>query len=90
MDKIKDLEMKSNTNNIILNNDNNLIYIERPKTAMIVRDLQENEDSKNTNQNKKQRCPNCHKEILESEFIVHSLTCLRYSLKCKKCGELIF
>ena len=90
LDKIKNLEMKSNTNNIILNNDNNNpIYIERPKTAMIVKDLQENEDSKNTNQNKKQRCPNCHKEILEREFIVHSLTCLRYSLKCKKCGGLI-
>ena len=89
LDKIKDLEMKLNANNINMNNDNNPIYIERPKTAMIVKDLQENEENKNNNQNKKQRCPNCHKEILESEFIAHSLICLRYSLKCKKCGELI-
>ena len=81
--------MKLNANNINMNNDNNPIYIERPKTAMIVKDLQENEENKNNNQNKKQRCPNCHKEILESEFIAHSLICLRYSLKCKKCGELI-
>ncbi len=87
LDKIKDLELKLNINNINVNNDNNPINIERPKTAMIVKDLQENEDNKNNN--KKQRCPNCHKEILESEFIAHSLTCLRYSLKCKKCNELI-
>ena len=87
LDKIKDLESKNNNINSI--NENVPVFIERPKTAMIVKDLQENEDNKNIDKNKKQRCPNCHKEIPESEFIAHSLTCLRYSLKCKKCGELI-
>lgn len=87
LDKIKDLELKLNNNNPM--NENNPIYIERPKTAMIVKDLLENEDNKNIDKNKKQRCPNCQKEILESEFIAHSLTCLRHTFKCKKCGELI-
>ena len=89
LNKIKDLETKGNNTNINSINENIPMFIERPKTAMIVKDLQENEDNKNIDKNKKQRCPNCHKEIPESEFIAHSLTCLRYSLKCKKCGELI-
>ena len=89
LNKIKDLETKGNNTNINSINQNIPMFIERPKTAMIVKDLQENEDNKNIDKNKKQRCPNCHKEIPESEFIAHSLTCLRYSLKCKKCGELI-
>ena len=89
LNKINDLETKGNNTNINSINENIPMFIERPKTAMIVKDLQENEDNKNIDKNKKQRCPNCHKEIPESEFIAHSLTCLRYSLKCKKCGELI-
>jgi hypothetical protein len=83
LDKIKDLELKLNNNNSLP------LYIERPKTAMIVKDLQENENNEYIDKNKKQRCPNCQKEILQSEFIAHSLTCLRHSFKCKKCGELI-
>ena len=87
LDKIKDLELKINNSNT--NNEKGILHIERPKTAMIVKDLQENEDIKNIDKNKKQRCPNCHKEILETEFIAHSLSCLRHTLKCKKCSELI-
>ena len=92
LDKIKDLELKLNINNNNSINDvnNNIpLDIERPKTAMIVKDLQENENNDNIDKNKKQRCPNCQKEILQSEYIAHSLTCLRHSFKCKKCGELI-
>ena len=87
LDKIKNLELQLNTNKTLNSN----IIIERPQTAMIAKDLQEienNEDNEN-NSNKKQRCPNCQKEILQSEFIIHSLSCLRHSYKCKKCGELI-
>ena len=87
LDKIKDLELQLNNNKPI--NENNPIIIERPKTAMIIKDLQENEDNKNIDKNKKQRCPNCQKEILVSEFIAHNLSCLRHNFKCKKCGELI-
>jgi hypothetical protein len=38
---------------------------------------------------KKQRCPNCTQEILDDEFIAHSLNCLRNKIRCKKCGEMI-
>lgn len=88
LDKIKDLELQLNNNNKSINV-NNQIIIERPKTAMIIKDIQENEDNKNVDKNKKQRCPNCQKEILSSEFLAHNLSCLRHSFKCKKCGELI-
>ena len=90
LEKIKDLELKLNINNP--NNDINPDIIERPKTAMIVQDLQETDNNNNNNnadKNKKQRCPNCQKEIPESEYMAHSLNCLRHSFKCKKCGELI-
>ena len=87
LDRIKELELKLNNNNSI--NPSNQIIIERPQTAMIVKDLQVQENGENIYKNKKQRCPNCQKEILESDLIAHSLTCLRHSFKCKKCGELI-
>ena len=83
LDKIKDYELKLSQNS---QNENQPLFIERPKTAMIVKDL---EDTNNIDNNNKKRCPNCQKEILESEFISHSLTCLRHNFKCKKCGELI-
>ena len=97
LDKIKDLELKlSNTNCINNNYDNNVPYIERPGTAMIIKEIQDSGQNNNLkdininiNINKKQRCPNCKKDILESEFIAHSLSCLRHSFRCKKCGELI-
>jgi ankyrin repeat protein len=82
LDKIKNLELQ-------LNNNKNII-IERPQTAMIARDLQDKENNEINDENIKfQRCPNCQKEIPKNEFIIHSLSCLRHSYKCKKCGELI-
>ena len=90
LDKIKNLEIQLNKNNNI---NKNKIKIERSQTAMIAKDLQEienkeiNLDKKNINM--KQRCPNCQKEIPQNEFIIHSLSCLRHSYKCKSCGELI-
>ena len=85
LDQIKTLEQKSNFNSF----DSNKKSIERPQTAMIAKDLQVKDNMTNNNIDKKQRCPNCQKEILETEYIEHSLKCLRYSYKCKKCGELI-
>ncbi len=92
LDKIRNLEMQINNYNNINNSNKTHIFIERPQTAMIAKDIQEQENNEindNINPNKTQRCPNCKKEILQSEFIIHSLSCLRYSYKCKKCGELI-
>ena len=78
-------------------NDNNMINdyykgmpknfnkIERPQTAMIAEQL----NNPKINSNKMQRCANCQKEIVESEFVAHSLICLRHTFRCKKCGELI-
>ena len=93
LDKIKELELKLMNKNSD-NNENNLLNIERPGTAMIIKEIQENESEKKINikdKNKhiKQRCPNCQKDILDSEFIAHSLICLRHSFRCKICGELI-
>ena len=91
LDKIKNLEIKlSNTNSTNITSDNSILNIERPGTAMIIRELQDDDQNFNHNdKNKKQRCPNCKKDILESEFIAHSLNCLRHSYRCKICGELI-
>ena len=92
LDKIKNLEIQLNENNNIKNSNK---IIERPQTAMIAKDLQEienNEINLTSDKNNtiiKQRCPNCQKEIPQNEFIIHSLSCLRHSYKCKKCGELI-
>ena len=93
-------EIKMNKDNNINNIDdinNNMINdyykgmpknfnkIERPQTAMIAEQL----NNPKINSNKMQRCANCQKEILESEFVAHSLICLRHTFRCKKCGELI-
>ena len=86
----------NNINNIEDINDNiindyykgmpkNFNKIERPQTAMIAEQL----NNPKINSNKMQRCANCQKEILESEFVAHSLICLRHTFRCKKCGELI-
>ena len=105
IEKIEILENKDNNkdNNIEINTDNNIIIkdnkindyyknlpkdfnkIERPQTATIAEQL--NNPKKNSN--KIQRCPNCQKEILASEFLAHSLICIRHTFRCKKCWELI-
>jgi hypothetical protein len=90
--------INNNNNNNINNNNNNIInedsknniinnkIFERPGTATVTKDLKK----KSSSQNKKyQRCPNCQKEILENEFVQHSLQCLRHTVHCKKCGELV-
>ena len=59
--------------------------IERPQTAVIAKQL----NNPKINSTKLQRCVNCQKEVPESEFIAHSLTCLRHTFRCKKCGELV-
>ena len=59
--------------------------IERPQTAVIAEQLK----NPKINSTKLQRCANCQKEVPESEFIAHSLICLRHTFRCKKCGELI-
>ena len=59
--------------------------IERPQTATIAEQLK----NPKINSTKMQRCANCQTEVPESEFVAHSLICLRHTFRCKKCGELI-
>ena len=87
---IEDINNINFNNNIIINDyyknlPKNFNKIERPQTAMIAEQL----NNPKLNSNKMQRCANCQKEILESEFVSHSLICLRHTFRCKKCGELI-
>ena len=87
---IEDINNINLNNNIIINDyyknlPKNFNKIERPQTAMIAEQL----NNPKLNSNKMQRCANCQKEILESEFVSHSLICLRHTFRCKKCGELI-
>ena len=84
-----DNNIKNNNKNDINDYYNNLPKdfnkIERPQTAVIAEQL----NNPKINSHKLQRCPNCQKEVPESEFVAHSLICLRHSFRCKKCGELI-
>ena len=64
---------------------NDFSKIERPQTAFIAEQL----NNPKINSTKMQRCANCQKEVPESEFVAHSLICLRHTFRCKKCGELI-
>jgi hypothetical protein len=49
----------------------------------------EGEDSKINSENKNKRCPRCTKEFPSDVFIAHSLECMRKTIKCKTCGEII-
>ena len=82
------LNENSKNNNIINQNfNNNNKTFERPGTATVTKDLKKK--SQNEKKAKFQRCPNCQKEISETEFVQHSLQCLRHTVHCKKCGELV-
>ena len=89
INNIEDFDIDIN-NNLKINDyykdmPKNFNKIERPQTAMIAEQL----NNPKINSTKMQRCANCQKEILESEFVSHSLICLRHTFRCKKCGELI-
>ncbi len=62
-------------------------------------DEEDNEDFMNKNiikmdnitypNNKYQRCPNCTKDFPISEYIEHSLQCLRKIFRCQKCNKMM-
>ena len=85
INNIEDINENLKINDYYKNMPKNFNKIERPQTAMIAEQL----NNPKINSNKMQRCANCQKEILESEFVSHSLICLRHTFRCKKCGELI-
>ena len=76
----------------------------RPQTARIIKDLNnkqsnsnyikkdliDGENNEENNNNKQiQRCPNCTKEFDISEYIEHSLQCLRKIYRCPKCNKMM-
>ena len=76
----------------------------RPQTARIIKDLNNKQSNSNYNKkdlidgenneinynNKQaQRCPNCTKEFDISEYIEHSLQCLRKIFRCQKCNKMM-
>ena len=48
-----------------------------------------NIDDINNPKNEFQRCPNCTKEFPISEYIEHSLQCLRKIFRCQKCNKMM-
>ena len=85
INNIEDINENLKINDYYKDMPKNFNKIERPQTAMIAEQL----NNPKINSNKMQRCANCQKEVLESEFVSHSLICLRHTFRCKKCGELI-
>ena len=65
----------------------------RPQTAMIVKGMRGNSNNSKQPSNEPQiamqRCPNCTKEFPITNFIEHSLQCLRKIYKCTKCNIMI-
>ena len=76
----------------------------RPQTARIIKDINNKQSNSNYNKkdlideennehnynNKQvQRCPNCTKEFDISEYIEHSLQCLRKIFRCQKCNKMM-
>ena len=83
--KDNNIDDKNKTNDYYKGLPKDFNKIERPQTAVIAEQL----NNPKINSYKLQRCANCQKEIPESEFVAHSLICLRHTFRCKKCGELI-
>ena len=51
--------------------------------------INENNNLEKENKNQMQRCPNCTKEFPISEYIEHSLQCLRKIYRCTKCNKMM-
>lgn len=76
----------------INNNNNKKSKINYNRTDLFDDDENNNIDSTNNiNNNEKeiQRCPNCTREFPISEYIEHSLQCLRKIYRCQKCNKMM-
>jgi len=99
IEKIKQIEYKSQgirpqTACIIkdINTNNKKSKINYNRTDLFDDDENNNIDSTNKiNNNEKeiQRCPNCTREFPISEYIEHSLQCLRKIYRCQKCNKMM-
>ncbi len=99
IEKIKQIEYNSQgirpqTACIIkdINTNNKKSKINYNRTDLFDDDENNNIDSTNKiNNNEKeiQRCPNCTREFPISEYIEHSLQCLRKIYRCQKCNKMM-
>ena len=61
---------------------------ERPMTAKIIHKIASKNEIDKSNEENKERCPNCGK-IIKNNYMEHSLECMRKKYKCIYCNELM-
>ena len=82
---IKDIKENKKRNTKAKNNKNDLFEDDEDnfnKNIVTIDDI-------NNPKNEFQRCPNCTKEFPISEYIEHSLQCLRKIFRCQKCNKMM-
>ena len=83
---IKDIKENKKRNSKTKNNKNDLF--EEDEDDDFNKNIV-NLDDINNPKNEFQRCPNCTKEFPISEYIEHSLQCLRKIFRCQKCNKMM-
>ena len=82
---IKDINDNKKTKSKINYNKKDLFDDEEEDNNIV----NENNNLEKENKNQIQRCPNCTKEFPISEYIEHSLQCLRKIYRCTKCNKMM-
>jgi len=85
---IKDINENKNRNSK-LNKKKDLFYDEEKLNDIDLDKNIINIDNITNPTNEFQRCPNCTKEFSISEYIEHSLQCLRKIFRCQKCNKMM-
>jgi hypothetical protein len=92
IEKIKQMEfthqgLRPQTARIIKDLNNNQTNSNKNYNQKDIINGENNENNYNNKQ--RQRCPNCTKEFNISEYIEHSLNCLRKIYRCQKCNKMM-
>ena len=82
---IKDIKENKKRNTKAKNNKNDLFEDDEDDFNKNIVNI----DDINNPKNEFQRCPNCTKEFPISEYIEHSLQCLRKIFRCQKCNKMM-
>ena len=82
---IKDIKENKKRNTKAKNNKNDLFEDDEDDFNKNIVNI----DDINNPKNEFQRCPNCTKEFPISEYIEHSLQCLRKIYRCQKCNKMM-
>ena len=94
IEKIKQIEfntqgIRPQTARIIKDINNNKKANSKNNNKDLFGDSEDNNNIDNNTNNQVQRCPNCTKEFPITEFIEHSLQCLRKIYRCQKCNKMM-